>query len=195
MTQIYKVRLAEKHTVLAPVLGDQAMVKYDPFDGHPKLPIWEPVECCVYKPRKNSTDFASFWMCPVLFSDRSLADTILKRLLKESCEFLPLAMPSMAPIMIHSTKIVDCLDEGSSRIEYGVEDHWIFHSDRLPDRPNLPTRRVSDSRYYHCHRFRSSPRGRLLPMVSQARLHWPTIQAPLAKRVMRDMGGATRRAK
>ena len=132
MTQIYKVRLAEKHTVLAPVLGDQAMVKYDPFDGHPKLPIWEPVECCVYKPRKNSTDFASFWMCPVLFSDRSLADTILKRLLKESCEFLPLAMPNMTPIMIHSTKIADCLDEGSSRIEYGVEDHWIFHSDRLP---------------------------------------------------------------
>ena len=132
MKQVFDIRKEEKSATLAAVLGDQAIFKYGSFDGTPKLSVWDPIECCFYKPRKNMTDFASFSMLPVLLSNRVQSDIVLRALLVKSCELLPLSMPTMAPIMIHSTKVDDCVDEASSRIKYLSDDVWVFFKDMLP---------------------------------------------------------------
>ena len=59
-------------------------------------------------------------------------DKTLRKLLLASCELLPLKLDGREPFVVHSTKIVDCVDEASSRIKYLSDDVWVFFKDMLP---------------------------------------------------------------
>ncbi len=134
MKQVFEISKAEKAPNIGPLRAGTSQgiaERYLSFEGNPKIGIWKTVECVFTTGRKLKTEFGGFMFAPVVFKPVLDNDPVLLRLLLASCELLPIIVEGREAVVSHSIKIVDCVDENSSRIKYLPDDVWIFVPDKL----------------------------------------------------------------
>ena len=104
---------------------------YLEFLGVPKREIWQAVDCVFARNRKRNTTFAAFMFQPAMFSQIAEDDLVLQKILLASCELLPLRVEGREALVVHATRLLDCVDEERSKIKYLDDDTWVFLPDKV----------------------------------------------------------------
>ncbi len=134
MKQVFRIVSGEKGPTLGPIRPGTSQgiaENYLRFEGEPKAKLWKSVECYFATGRKLKTAFANFMFDPVVFKVAIDKDPVLRKLLLNSCELLPVVAEEREAYVVHSTNIVDCVDKLSSRIKYLDDDLWLFFPEKL----------------------------------------------------------------
>ena len=104
------------------------------MDGTPRAASWSPPPVYIYEPKHKIGDLYNFGAAAPIFSPH--ATEILRPLLEESGELLPLPHAGTVYTVLNVLTIHDCLDEAHSGERLGGYKPLAFYPDKLAMTPS-----------------------------------------------------------